>query len=67
MKKQGVGIIRSTIVALAVVGCGKEARVAETAADAGADAGSCPEYEPNDAGVVLLMRGCPLPIDYAIR
>jgi hypothetical protein len=34
--------------------------------DAGPDAGVCPEYKP-DRGVIRLMRGCPLTIDYAIK
>jgi hypothetical protein len=43
-------------------------RVSEATGDAGPDAGSCPDYVPNDAGVVqLTRRGCPLTIDYAIR
>lgn len=62
VKRLGVGWL--LIVAI-VVGCEKEAGV--TSADGGVDAG-CPDYEPNDAGVVqLTRRGCPLRIDYAIR
>lgn len=60
--------MRWVIVAVLVVACGKEVGVGEATGDAGADAGSCPDYVPNDAGVVqLTRRGCPLTIDYAIR
>lgn len=66
MKKLGVGWASWVFAAALVVGCEKEAGV--TSNDGGVDAGSCPDYEPNDAGVVqLTRRGCPLMIDYAIR
>lgn len=64
MKKRGVGCVRWLFVAALVVGCEKEDEI--VGSDGGVDAG-CPDYVPNDAGLVRLMRGCPLTIDYAIR
>jgi hypothetical protein len=59
--------MRWAIFVALVVACGKNVAVGEATGDAGADAGSCPDYVPNDTGVVALMRGCPLTIDYTIR
>jgi hypothetical protein len=67
MVKSGVGSMRSVIIAALVVGCGEEPDANETPVDAGAASDSCPNYEPNDAGVFLTTRDCPLRIDYAIR
>jgi hypothetical protein len=66
MVKSGVGSLRWVIVAALVVGCGEE-RGDEAAADAGADADACPEQRPNDAGVLLTTRRCPISIEYSIR
>jgi hypothetical protein len=61
----------------ALVGCGHEIdsgfrfvhvdEPIDAVQDAGADAGRCPEYRPDDSGVVVLMRGCPLTIEYSIH
>jgi hypothetical protein len=66
VKNLGVGLVRWVLVVVIVVGCEEEAGV--TKGDADRDAGACPDYVPNDAGIVqLTRRGCPLTIDYAIR
>jgi hypothetical protein len=74
VKKAGVGVARLVLFGALVVACSKEIgggreRVEPhdlEEGDGGIDAGSCPEYEA-DAGVVRLMRGCPLTIEYGIR
>jgi hypothetical protein len=74
VKKPWEGPVRWAIFAALVLACSKEiGSDAEFVAphdleegDGGVDAGSCPEYEL-DAGVVRLMRGCPLTIEYGIR
>jgi hypothetical protein len=59
--------MRWVLVAALVVACAKEVGVGEAAGNAGADASSCPDHEPNDAGVMQLTRACALAIDCAIR
>jgi hypothetical protein len=77
VNKPGVCSIRWVVVVALVVGCSNEIDSEygfeevddsiEMNPDAGADAGGCPEYRPDDAGVIQIMRGCPLTIEYSIK
>ena len=68
MTRGGADARWAWLVTILILGCGDsaEGETEPTPADAGSDAGACPEYRP-DGGVVQLMRDCPLSIEYGIR